>query len=142
MNSIQKDIIILKKERGFHLITEEIITNIPEIKKINHGILNLFLLHTSASLTISEDTDYRVQKDLEKYFTNLVPEQKHLYEHDDEGLDDMPAHIKSALIGNNLNIPIKNGELIMGTWQGIFLCEHRNNSKSRKILATILGTEK
>ena len=142
MNSIQKEILITRKERGFQLITQEIVNNLPEIEVFNHGILNLFLLHTSASLTINENTDYKVQKDLERYFTNLVPEKEHIYQHDDEGLDDMPAHIKSVLIGNNLNIPIKNGSLVMGTWQGVFLCEHRNHGSCRKILATIIGTKK
>ena len=139
MNSIEKNIIILKKERGFHLITEEIINNLPEIETFHHGILNLFLLHTSGSLTINENTDHRVQKDLERYFTSLVPEKEHLYEHDDEGLDDMPAHIRSALTSTSEAVPVMNSKLSLGTWQGIYLWEHRDQPHNRKVMISIVG---
>ena len=136
---IQKEIIIKNKSRGFHLITDEIIKKLPELKKINIGILHVFINHTSASLTINENADSSVRTDFESYFNRMVPEKKAFYTHTFEGKDDMPAHLKTAILGNSLSIPIKNGNLNLGIWQGIFLCEHRNNIDFRKITATING---
>ena len=135
----QKEIIFKNKNRGFHLITNEIIQNLPELKTFTIGLLHLFLKHTSASLTLNENTDQSVRSDFESYFNNMVPEDEEYYSHTFEGVDDMPAHIKSSILGNSLIIPINKGNIMLGTWQGIYLCEHRNNSKERKIILTIYG---
>ena len=135
----QKEIIIKNKSRGFHLITDEIIKKLPELKKINIGILHIFINHTSASLTINENADSSVKTDLESHFNRMVPEKEKLYTHSFEGGDDMPAHLKVAILGNSLSIPIKSGSLNLGIWQGVFLCEHRNKINSRKITVTING---
>ena len=135
----QKEIIIKNKNRGFHLITSDIIQNLPELKKYSIGLLHLFIKHTSASLTLNENSDQSVRSDFESHFNNMVPEGKEYYSHTFEGKDDMPAHIKSSILGNALIIPINTGNLMLGTWQGIYLCEHRNKSKERKIILTIYG---
>ncbi len=137
---IQKEITVKPKSRGIHLITDEIISQITEIKQIKVGIANIFIKHTSASLTINENADPTVRSDMEKYFNKIVPESDaKYYEHTYEGLDDMTSHIKSTLIGTSLNIPISNGRFNLGTWQGIYLCEHRNYGGNRKIVVTIFG---
>jgi secondary thiamine-phosphate synthase enzyme len=135
----QKEIIIKNKSRGFHLIKDEIIRKLPELKKINIGILHIFINHTSASLTINENSDSSVRTDLESHFNRMVPEKNEFYTHTFEGEDDMPAHLKAAILGSSLFIPIKNGNLNLGIWQGVFLCEHRNKINSRKITVTING---
>ncbi len=135
----QKEIIIKNKNRGFHLITDEIIQNFTELNKISIGLLHLFIKHTSASLTVNENCSQNVRNDFETHFNNMVPEEPQYYTHLKEGPDDMPAHIKSSIIGNTLIIPIKNGNLNLGTWQGIYLCEHRNNCDTRKIVLTLQG---
>ena len=135
----QKEIIIKNKNRGFHLITSDIIQNLPELKKYSIGLLHLFIKHTSASLTLNENSDQSVRSDFESHFNNMVPEGKKYYSHTFEGKDDMPAHIKSSILGNALIVPINTGNLMLGTWQGIYLCEHRNKSKERKIILTIYG---
>ncbi len=136
---VQKDIIIENKRRGFHLITDEIKSKVPEINMFDFGILNLFIKHTSASLTINENTDISVRNDFEYHFNKMVPEEDPNYEHKFEGDDDMPAHLKSSILGNSISIPIKNGALDLGIWQGIFLCEHRDHIKKRSITAIING---
>tara|TARA_B100000927_G_C16387409_1_gene437926 strand:+ start:101 stop:526 length:426 start_codon:yes stop_codon:yes gene_type:complete len=136
---IQKDIIIKNKSRGFHLITDEIKSKIPEINNFNLGILNLFIKHTSASLTINENSDMSVRRDFEYHFNKMIPENDPNYKHTFEGDDDMPAHLKSSILGNSIFIPIKDGVLDLGIWQGIFLCEHRNNIKRRNLTAIING---
>ena len=135
----QKEVILKNKKRGFHLITHEIIQNFTELNKISIGLLNLFIKHTSASLTINENYSHNVRNDFETHFNKMVPEGRDYYTHLEEGPDDMPAHIKSSIIGASLIIPIKNGGLNLGTWQGIYLCEHRNNCNARKILLTLQG---
>tara|TARA_B100001250_G_C19354373_1_gene594776 strand:+ start:69 stop:488 length:420 start_codon:yes stop_codon:yes gene_type:complete len=135
----QKEIIIKNKNRGFHLITNDIIQILPELKKISIGLLHLFIKHTSASLTLNENSDQSVRSDFESHFNNMVPEGKEYYSHTYEGKDDMPAHIKSSILGNALIIPINTGNLMLGIWQGIYLCEHRNKPKERKIILTIYG---
>ena len=135
----QKEIIIKNKNRGFHLITDEIIQNYTELNKISIGLLHIFIKHTSASLIINENYSQNVRNDLENYFNKLIPEGSKYYTHIEEGSDDMPAHIKSSILGNTLIIPIKNGSLNLGTWQGIYLCEHRNNCDARKIVLTLQG---
>jgi secondary thiamine-phosphate synthase enzyme len=137
----QKEISISSRRRGFHIITDEVIRNCPEIMSISAGIMHLFLKHTSASLSLNENASPDVRRDLETYFNRTVPENA-AYEHDLEGSDDMPAHIKSTIIGSSLTIPITNGKLNLGTWQGIYLCEHRNNGGSREITATFYGVRK
>ena len=136
---LQKNILISPKPRGFHLITSDIINNINIINTVKNGLLNLFIKHTSASLTINENTDPTVRNDFESHFNQIVPEQQGYYSHTMEGPDDMPAHLKSSILGASINIPITNGKLNLGTWQGIYLCEHRNRGGSRKIIATING---
>ena len=138
----QREIVLSERKRGFSLITDEIINQIPEISKYKMGRLDLFIKHTSASLTINENADQTVREDLESHFNHNVPENANFYRHTFEGSDDMPAHIKSTIIGNNITIPITNGKLNLGTWQGIYLCEHRNHPHVRKIVATIDGVIK
>ena len=140
MDWFQKTIIIKGKNRGFHLITNQILDQIPEITKFKIGIVHLFIKHTSASLTINENADPTVREDLEQHFNHSVPENAPFYQHTMEGPDDMPAHIKSTTIGNSVTIPISKGKLSLGTWQGLYLCEHRNYLHSRKIIVTINGT--
>ena len=136
---LQKEILLSPKPRGFHLVTDEIINYLPEIKNIKTGLLSILLQHTSASITLNENFDPGVRADLEKYFNKNVRENEPYYEHNSEGADDMPAHIKSVLIGNSITIPLTDGKLNLGAWQGIFLCEHRNAAGARKIVATIAG---
>jgi secondary thiamine-phosphate synthase enzyme len=136
---LQNEIILKSHNKGFHLVTDEILSCIPEIKNIKIGLVNLLLKHTSASLTLNENADPDVRTDMRNYFDEFVPENKNHYEHTSEGADDMPAHIKSSLLGNSITIPISNGKLNLGTWQGIYLCEHRNNGENRKLLITIIG---
>jgi secondary thiamine-phosphate synthase enzyme len=135
----QKEIILNNKSRGFHLVTNEIVQNLSELKTVSIGLLHIFLKHTSASLTLNENADQSVRVDFESHFNDMVPEGGEYYTHQTEGEDDMPAHIKSSILGNSLSIPISSGYLILGTWQGIYLCEHRNNAKNRKIILTVQG---
>lgn len=130
----QKKIILPEFSRGFHLITDEIVDQIdlPET-----GILNVFIQHTSAGLTINENADPTVRTDLESSFNHIVRENEPFYQHTFEGSDDMPAHIKSSMVGSSVTIPITNGKLCLGTWQGIYLCEFRNHGGNRKIVITI-----
>jgi secondary thiamine-phosphate synthase enzyme len=125
--------------RGFHLITDDIIDQMPQISEYKIGLLHLFLMHTSASLTINENADPTVRDDLESHFNILVPEGQAYYKHTFEGSDDMPAHIKSSMIGNSLTVPVRNGDLVLGTWQGVYLCEHRDVTQNRKIVLTLCG---
>lgn len=137
--TFQTEITLKPKNRGFHIITREIENAIPEIKNIKVGLANIFIQHTSASLTINENVSSDVRSDMEKYFNNIVPENISYFKHTYEGSDDMPAHIKSSLLGPSLTIPIKNGKFNLGTWQGIYLCEHRDYGGSRKIVITLMG---
>jgi secondary thiamine-phosphate synthase enzyme len=125
--------------RGFHLITHLVEANAPEIQKINVGLAHIFLHHTSASLTLNENADPTVRVDFESHFNQMVPENAPYYRHNSEGSDDMPAHLKASLLGNSLTIPITAGRLNLGTWQGIYLCEHRNHASSRMITITLQG---
>ena len=136
---IQKEILLKSRNKGFHLITEEVISNITEIKQIKIGLVNLLLMHTSASITLNENADPDVRSDMKNYFNDVVPENISYFEHTSEGADDMPAHIKTSLLGNSITIPITNGKLNLGTWQGIYLCEHRNYGGARKLVITING---
>jgi secondary thiamine-phosphate synthase enzyme len=125
-------------ERGFHLITREIIAALPELARISTGLLHVFIQHTSASLTINENADSDVPVDLESSFSAIVPED-FPYQHTMEGPDDMPAHVKAALLGSSVTIPVTNGQLCLGSWQGIYLCEHRNNGGRRRVVVTLWG---
>ena len=139
MSWIQKEFSLTPKKRGFHLITNEVSGHIPEIKNIKVGIANIFIQHTSASLTINENADPTVREDMETHFNHIVPEDKDYYRHTLEGPDDMTSHIKCSILGSCLIIPVKNGSFNLGTWQGIYLCEHRNFGGRRKIVVTING---
>jgi len=136
---IQKTFSIPSHSRGFHLITDEVLRNTEGIKNIKIGILHLFIKHTSASLTINEDADPTVRADFESHFNQIVPENQPYYKHIFEGSDDMPAHLKTSLLDTSLSIPISNGKLVLGTWQGIYLCEHRNHGGNRNLVGTVHG---
>jgi len=139
LKSYQKKIILKPAKRGIHLITSQIESNFLEIKNIQKGTLHIFLQHTSASITINENADPTVRDDMENYFNKVVPENEPYFKHTYEGGDDMPAHIKSSILGCELTIPITTGKLNLGTWQGIYLCEHRNNGGARSLILTAIG---
>ena len=136
---IQKEIRLDAKPRGFHLITNELVRELPELRQFRVGMMNVFIMHTSASLTLNENADPTVRQDFERYFNHAVPENEPYYLHQDEGPDDLPAHLKSSILGSSLNIPIADGRPKLGTWQGIYLCEHRNYGGSRRIVVTLQG---
>ena len=136
---IQKTITLAPKSRGFHIITHDVLENIPELKDLKTGILHLFIKHTSASLTINENADPTVRTDFESHFNMLAPENQSYYQHTFEGSDDIPAHLKASLLGSSVSIPTTDGRLNLGTWQGIYLCEHRDHGSARKLVATIQG---
>lgn len=129
----------LKKPRGFHIITEEVLRALPQMNTIRAGLCQVFIQHTSASLTLNEDAAPSVRKDFEMYFNKTVPESDPDYKHNDEGPDDMPAHLKASLLGSSVLIPIIDGNLALGTWQGIYLCEHRDHGTTRHLLITAWG---
>ena len=140
MHFYQVQIQLKPFSRGFHLITSEIVNQIPEIKSIEIGHLQVFIKHTSASLTINENADSTVREDFEAHMNVMVPENQPYYKHTIEGSDDMPAHIKASIMGSSVTLPITNGRLNLGTWQGIYLCEHRDHASGRKLVATIFGS--
>ena len=135
----QKELSLRPRSRGFHLITDEILQQVPEIRQLSIGLCHVFIQHTSAGLTINENADPTVRQDFEGFFNRTVKEDEPWYAHDYEGSDDMPAHLKSSLLGCSVNIPISDGRLNLGTWQGIYLCEHRNHGGSRRVIITING---
>ncbi|EHA1082588.1 TPA: secondary thiamine-phosphate synthase enzyme YjbQ [Photobacterium damselae] len=135
----QKQIELTAKSRGFHLISDEIEQQLPELAQYTVGLCHIFILHTSASLTINENADPTVRSDLEAHINKLVPERAPYYRHTYEGDDDMPAHIKASLLGSSVMIPIKNGRLALGTWQGIYLGEHRDYGGHRHLMVTLQG---
>jgi secondary thiamine-phosphate synthase enzyme len=135
----QKSIQLAAKRRGFHLVEDELLQQLPELKTFEIGLAHFFIQHTSASLTLNENADPTVRGDFERHFNVMVPENAPYYRHTYEGADDMPAHIKSSLIGAELTIPISHGRLNMGTWQGIYLCEHRDQGSARSIIVTLSG---
>lgn len=134
----QRQISLPPFPRGFHLVTRQVVDALPELAEINVGLLHVFIQHTSASLTINENADPDVQTDLEMAFNHLAPEDLP-YVHTCEGPDDMPAHVKATMAGSSVSIPIAGGRLMLGTWQGIYLCEHRNTGGSRKLVLTMQG---
>lgn len=139
MKFFQKEIILKPYPRGFHIITSEILKAIPEIEQLKIGQLQVFIKHTSASLTINENADPTVRLDFESHINKMVPENQPYYKHTFEGTDDMPAHIKASLMGSSVQIPITNGKLNLGIWQGIYLCEHRNSASGRHLVFTAFG---
>lgn len=139
MKLLQKTLELPSYPRGFHIITSEIEKAIPELRTITAGQVTVFIQHTSASLTINENADPTVRADLEAHFNKAVPENAPYYQHDTEGPDDMPAHIKASMMGSSVTIPVSNGKLNLGIWQGIYLCEHRDHGGKRKIVITLFG---
>ncbi len=135
----QKEIYLKPRPRGFHLITDEVVEALPQLSEFRVGLVNIFIMHTSASLTINENADPTVRKDFESYFNNSVPENEPYYLHVHEGADDLPAHLKASILGSTLNVPVTDGQLNLGVWQGIYICEHRNHGGSRKLVITIQG---
>lgn len=136
----QTELRLEARPRGFHIITDEVVRALPELRNIEVGLLHVFIRHTSASLTVNENADPTVRHDFESYFNHAVPEQESYYQHTDEGPDDMPAHLKASLLGSSVSLPVTNGRLNLGTWQGIYLCEHRNHGGNRTLVLTLQGS--
>lgn len=139
MNIIQQQITLSAKSRGFHLITDEILEQLHELSTISTGLAHIFIQHTSAGLSINENADPSVRRDFETHFNRMVPEDTSMFEHTLEGSDDMTSHIKSSILGHSVSVPVTNGEFNLGTWQGIYLCEHRNSGGRRRLVVTIHG---
>lgn len=139
MKVFQKEIKLSQRSRGFHLITREVTEQFPEISQITTGVLQVFIKHTSAGLTINENADPTVREDFENHFNKMVPEKQPYYKHTTEGPDDMPAHIKASILGASVQVPITTGKLNLGIWQGIYLCEHRDRGGLRKLVLTAWG---
>lgn len=139
MTWIQREFRLRARRRGFHLITSEILEAMPEIGSVNTGLLHIFIKHTSASLTVNENADPTVRGDFERHMNRMVPENAPYYKHTLEGPDDMPAHIKASLMGASVHLPVTGGRLNLGTWQGVYLCEHRNAASGRALVLTLLG---
>ena len=138
----QKTFTLLEKPRGFHLITRDVTAAVPELRGVAVGLMHLFIHHTSASLTLNENASPEVRSDFERHFNVMVPEDAPYYRHTLEGPDDMPAHLKGSILGFSLTLPVKDGALLLGTWQGIYLCEHRNHGGRRTLTATLTGEER
>jgi secondary thiamine-phosphate synthase enzyme len=135
----QKEIVLRPRARGFHLITREILQELPELGSVQTGLAHIFIKHTSAALAINENADPDVRVDLESHFNRAAPENAPYYVHTSEGPDDMPAHIKAVLLGSSVSIPVSRGRLNLGTWQGIYLCEHRDHGGARRLVVTVMG---
>ena len=135
----QRTVSLRPRSRGFHLVTDELLAALPELAQLRVGLLHLWLQHTSASLSVNENADPAVRRDFERFFNRLVPQGEGGYEHDDEGPDDLPAHFKASLLGCQLQLPIQNGRLALGSWHGIYLGEHRDHGGARRVLATWHG---
>lgn len=136
---LQRRLTLQPQPRGFHLVTREVLGHLPELAQVEVGLLHLFIQHTSAALTVNENADPDVRADFEQHFNRMVPENAPYYRHTDEGSDDMPAHLKASLLGPSLLLPVSRGRLALGTWQGIYLCEHRNHGGARSLIATLQG---
>ena len=135
----QHELTLRAAPRGFHLITREVVQAVPELAQVRAGLLHVFMRHTSASLTINENASPDVRRDFERYFNHAVPQDWREWEHTLEGPDDMPAHIKASLLGPSLTVPVQGGRLALGTWQGLYLCEHRDQGGPRRLLLTLTG---
>jgi secondary thiamine-phosphate synthase enzyme len=138
---VQREITFDPRPRGFHLITSEVLSALPELRGLSVGLLHLFIRHTSASLTLNENASPDVRRDFESWFNAAVPEEARYWTHTLEGPDDMPAHVKASVLGPSLSLPVSRGRLALGTWQGIYLCEHRNRGGRRSLVATLWGEE-
>jgi len=136
---IQREISLQPRPRGFHLVTREVLARLPEIESVEVGLLHLLIRHTSASLALNENASPEVRRDFEAWFNEAVPEGASYWTHVLEGTDDMPAHLKAALLGPSLTLPVSGGRLALGTWQGIYLCEHRDQGGERSLVATVWG---
>ncbi|QDU28014.1 hypothetical protein ETAA8_31060 [Anatilimnocola aggregata] len=134
----QQFITLKPRTRGFHLITGEVLAAISEVRQVKIGLLHVFIQHTSASLTINENADRDVRRDLERVISSIARED-FPYDHTLEGPDDMPAHVKASLMGSSVSVPVRNGQMQLGTWQGIYLCEHRNSGGPRSLVLTLMG---
>ena len=139
MAVLQQKITLSAKPRGFHLITDEILDKLPEMANVTAGVAHIFIRHTSAGVTINENADPSVRRDFETHFNRMVPEDTSLFEHTLEGPDDMTSHIKSSILGHSVSVPVTNGRFNLGTWQGIYLCEHRNHGGARTLMVTVIG---
>jgi len=139
MSWYQKTIRLQPYPRGFHIITSQIEREMPEIRELKMGTAHIFIMHTSASLSLNENASPDVRTDMEAHFNKMIPENAPYYRHTLEGPDDMPAHIKASLLGSSLMLPIKNGRFYLGTWQGIYLCEHRDHASGRNLVVTLNG---
>jgi secondary thiamine-phosphate synthase enzyme len=136
---IQREVTLRPRPRGFHLITRDVLSALPELERVRAGLLHVFIRHTSASLTLNENASPDVREDFESYFNEIVPEDARYWTHTIEGPDDMPAHIKASLMGPSLTLPVSEGRLAVGTWQGIYLCEHRDDGGARSLILTLNG---
>jgi secondary thiamine-phosphate synthase enzyme len=136
----QREIRLQPRPRGFHLVTGEVEAALPELRDLRVGLAHLFIRHTSASLTLNENASPDVRRDFDAWFDRAVPEDAPYWTHTIEGPDDMPAHVKASLLGPALSLPVRDGRLALGTWQGVYLCEHRDRGGPRKLLVTVLGT--
>jgi secondary thiamine-phosphate synthase enzyme len=136
---IQREITLRPRPRGFHLVTDEVLAGVPELRELRVGLAHLFIRHTSASLTLNENASPDVRRDFESWFDDAVPEDAPYWTHTIEGPDDMPAHIKASLLGPSLSLPVSGGRLALGTWQGVYLCEHRDRGGPRSLLVTVTG---
>jgi secondary thiamine-phosphate synthase enzyme len=136
---LQREITLRPRPRGFHLVTRDVLAALPELAELQAGLLHLFIRHTSASLTLNENASPDVRDDFESFFNEAVPENAPYWTHTFEGPDDMPAHVKASLLGPSLSLPVSDGRLALGTWQGIYLCEHRDRGGARSLLATVHG---
>jgi secondary thiamine-phosphate synthase enzyme len=137
----QREVTLRPRPRGFHLVTREIESAVPELRSVRVGLAHLFILHTSASLTLNENASPDVRDDFEAYFNEAVPENAPYWTHTVEGPDDMPAHIKASVLGPSLSLPVRDGRLALGTWQGVYLCEHRNRGGARSVVVTLFGED-
>jgi secondary thiamine-phosphate synthase enzyme len=138
---LQREITLRPQSRGFHLVTREVLEALPELGDVEVGIVHLFIQHTSASLTLNENASSDVRRDFESHFNAAVPEDASYWTHTAEGPDDMPAHIKASVLGPSLTLPVSGGRLALGTWQGVYLCEHRDRGGARRLVATVWGDE-
>ena len=139
MSWLQREIVLEARSRGFHIVTSEILRQVPEVREYTVGLAHIFIKHTSASLAINENADPDVRRDLESHFNQLAPERAPYYVHTFEGPDDMPAHIKAVLLGSSVTVPIRDGRFNLGTWQGVYLCEHRDRGGRRRLVVTVHG---
>jgi secondary thiamine-phosphate synthase enzyme len=136
---VQREVTLRERPRGFHLVTDEVVAGVPELRDVRVGIAHVFIKHTSAALTLNENADPSVRRDFRTWFDRAVPDDADYFEHTAEGPDDMTSHIKASLLGPSLSLPVSDGRLALGTWQGIYLCEHRERGGARRVLVTVWG---